>query len=256
MNRLWLFIPGLILSLLGLVLCAVVAFQGKAKLAQMNQEYQLLNESITQMTLSLNRSEARYDLSRVLHWTAMNSPEKQRKMAKQEASYLLQGSLRRSYAAAHDISVSDLVRTEAEEMLSNYSIAQRLKEVTESVARAKDQKEKSRLSKELEALEHAAHQESPKTVLGKKFQELAKVASAEIEAEDESDLMLDIAPSMQAIQTDFVSNCEIKEARKKVINEQRLELSAQLSWLTSASLFSHMLGLFLIVLSQIPRKSD
>lgn len=255
MNRPWLFISGLVLSLLGLVLCALVGFQGKAKLAQMDQEYQSLNESINQMTLSLNRSEARYDLSRLLHWVVMISPEKQRKMAKQEASYMLQGSLRRSYAAAHDISVSDLVRTEAEEMLSNYSIAQRLKEVTESVARAKDQTEKSRLSKELEALEHA-HHESAKTVLGKKFQELAQVASAEIDAEDESDLMLDIAPSMQAIQTDFVSNCEIKEARKKVINEQRLELSTQLSWLMSASLFSHMLGLFLIVLSQVPRKSS
>jgi hypothetical protein len=246
----WLFYLGLTLNLVSLGFCVYSTTCAGPKIADIDQEYLSLDDSLNQMTASLNRSEARYDLSRLLHWVAMNTPEQQSGMAKKEASYLLQGALRRSYAAAHDISVSDLVRTEADEMLSNYSVAQRLREVTDSVARAKDQKEKIRLSKELEALEHAQH-ETAKTVLGKKFQDLAKTASAEIEAADESDLMLEIAPTMKAIQTDFVSNCEIKQARKKVLMEERKELSVRTAHLTQMSLFSHILGLFLLILSQM-----
>ena len=242
--RAWV-LGGFTISLASVVLNTVVLNRLNAKLASASAEYSAVKESMGRMATEIQRAENKYELVRVFHWVAMSLPEKQRDTARQEAAYVLMNYLRRFYAAVHDIPPIEVIQTEMTELEDDYEGMRKIHDILEAYKKA-DPKEQARLEKELDAVDADAV-EVPTTPLGLLFKQASQVAEAEATAEDESELLLAIAPKLQSLRAEFIKLYQAKANRLKELEATKVRLVGQQALTSYLAIGLQLLGLFFIL---------
>lgn len=198
------------------------------------------------MATEMQRAENKYEFVRLFHWVAMQAPESQKETARKEAAYLLVNYLTRTYSAVHDISPVDVIRTEMVELRDDYEVMRKLADLYRQIEEAKDEKERARLVAEVDKVDTDAC-EVPSTELGKEFARLAQIAYSEASAEDESDLLLSLAPTLQNSRDEFIKNYESKAARLKELDARKSRLLTHQAQTTALAVGLQLMGLFFIL---------
>ena len=242
--RAWV-LGGFLISLSSVVLNTVALAQVNLRLAAVNSELSGLKDSMARTATEMQRAENKYEMVRLFHWVAMQVPEKQRETARQEAAYVLVNYFTRTYAAIHDIPPAEVIKTEMVEMEDDYVAMKKIHDLAKQAETA-DEKEKERILKDIDKVDTDSI-DIPKTPLGKEFAKLKEMGYAEASAEDESDLLLVIAPTLQSLRDDFIKAHGVKSARIKELEARRGQLTGIQSITSYLAVGLQLLGLFFIL---------
>lgn len=243
--RTWV-LGGFAISFSSVVINTFILSNLNSRLAVVNSEQANLKESLARMATEIQRAESKYELVRVFHWVALSAPEKSRQQARTEAAYQLVNYFTRTYAAVHDISPVEVIKTDMIELEDDYQVAQQLADLMEKLMAAKDDKETAKLSAEIDKVDADAV-EVPKTELGKHFAELKQVAYKEAECEDESDLLLAIAPTLQQLREQFIKTHNAKTKRLEELGAEKSRLQGYQQLATYLAIGLQLLGLSFIL---------
>ncbi len=242
--RAWV-LGGFVISLSSVVLNTVVLAQVNLRLTAVNSELSGLKDSMARTATEMQRAENKYEMVRMFHWVALQVPEKQRETARKEAAYVLVNYFTRTYAAIHDIPPVEVIKTEMIELEDDYAAMKKIHDLVKQAETA-GEKEKERILKDIDKVDTDSI-DIPKTPLGKEFAKLTEMGYAEANAEDESDLLLVIAPTLQSLRDDFVKAHDAKTARIKELEASRARLTGIQSITSYLAIGMQLLGLFFIL---------
>ena len=249
--RTWV-LGGFAISFSSIVINTFVLANLNSRLAVINSEHSNLKDSLGRLATDYHRAETKYELVRVFHWVAMGVAEgEQRDQARAEVSWQLANYLTRTYAAVNDISPVELIKTEMVEKEDDFEFDRQLKELSDkrlAAQEAKNSKEEARWLAEINKMAEIEPQVYiPKTPLGKKFAELAKVAEVETISPNELDLVVAIGPTMQSLRQDFIRTFDTKTKRMEELNAQKSRLQGYQQLATYLAIGLQLLGLSFIL---------
>lgn len=243
--RTWV-LGGFAISFTSVVINTFVLANISGRLSAVSAEQATVRESLTRMAAEVQQAESKYELVRVFHWVAMRAPKEQRETARAEVAYQLVNYFTRTHAAVNDIPPVEVVRTEMIELEDDYAVAQRAAELMGQRDAAKTDQERDRLNAELQKLDLDAV-DIPKTELGKQFHELEKIAYKEADCDDEGDLLLAIAPTLQKLREQFTKTHALKTRRLEELGAEKARLQGYQQMATYLAIGLQLLGLSFIL---------
>ena len=243
--RTWV-LGGFAISFTSVVINTFVLANISGRLSAVSSEQNAARESLVRIATEVQQAESKYELVRVFHWVAMRAPKEQRETARAEVAYQLVNYFTRSYAAVHDIPPVEVVRTEMIELEDDYAIAKLAAEMMVKRDAAKTDKQRDHWISELQKLDLDAV-DIPKTELGKHFAELAKIAYKEADCDDEGDLLLAIAPTLQQLREQFTKTHADKSRRLAELDAEKARLQGYQQMATYLAIGLQLLGLSFIL---------
>jgi hypothetical protein len=243
--RTWV-LGGFAISFTSVVINTFVLANISGRLSAVSAEQATVRESLTRMAAEVQQAESKYELVRVFHWVAMRAPKEQRETARAEVAYQLVNYFTRTHAAVNDIPPVEVVRTEMIELEDDYAVAQKAAELMGQRDAAKTDQERDRLNAELQKLDLDAV-DIPKTELGKQFHELEKIAYKEADCDDEGDLLLAIAPTLQKLREQFTKTHALKTRRLEELGVEKARLQGYQQMATYLAIGLQLLGLSFIL---------
>ena len=243
--RTWV-LGGFAISFSSVVINTFILSNLNSRLAVVSSEQANVKDSLGRMATEIQRAESKYELVRVFHWVALNTPEKSRQVARNEVAYQLVNYFTRTYAAVNDISPVEVIKTDMIELEDDYKVAQQASEFLQKYMAAKDDQERAKWEAEIDKLDADAA-EVPKTELGKHFAELSKIAYKEAECDDESSLLLAIAPTLQQMREQFIKTHTAKTRRLEELGAEKSRLQGYQQLATYLAIGLQLLGLSFIL---------
>jgi hypothetical protein len=243
--RSWVLI-GFVISLSSVVLNTLVMARLNQEIAAITSEQTALKGSLDRMASEIQQAQNKYELVRVFHWVAMQAPKESREQARREAAYTLVNYFTRMYAAVHDVSAVELTRTEMTELKDDYEVMQKLSQLSDRMENATSHEERKQVEAEIDKIDAEAV-EVPVTELGKELAKLTQLAYTEAVVSDESELLLEIAPTLQTLRDEFIKNYEAKTNRLSGLDARKSKLQGRQGLISQLAIGLQLMGLFFIL---------
>jgi hypothetical protein len=235
---------GFLLSLISVVVNSFVLSYTSNRLKAVDDEYSSLAESLDRQAAALNEGDSQFDHYRIMHNLAFAVTQAKTADARRDAENFLKTSLTRYYAAAHDISQTEITNMEVEEIGQALPLLEKGLALGSQLQTTTDPAKRAQLTAELEALSKQAPQ--PKSELARKLQEVQKYAQAEY-ADSEVMLYSALLPVMKSLREQVVNSSDSKHARMRELVSQRATLIRRMNYSSYAAVALQLFGLMFIL---------
>ena len=200
-----------------------------------------------------------------MHHLASIVPPAKRTDAEEDATVLLNEALTFLFAAANEISVTEIRRTEAE-MSDSEEINQRYEEAKQTVESGgkkmtkenSPDTEKQEAEKEFEAAlrELEASEAADDGNLRKKIEAIDTLSIAASAAENESEFFVRLFPINKSLSARWVESVKYKKTRLAELETDKRELIKYQGYSTFAALALQMLGLMFVILKDVLKMKE
>jgi hypothetical protein len=235
---------GFLLSLVSVAFNSLVISYVSERLTKVDEEHGSLLDSLERQTAALNEGDSQFDHFRIMHNLALVVPTAKTMDARRDAESFLKTFLTKYYAAANDISQTEITSVEVEEAGQAIPLLERGLELAQTLQTTTDKATRARLAEELENL--SKQMPEPKSELGKKLREIQKYSQAEFA---ESDVMLYAAlmPVMKSLREQIVASIAKKQDRIRELQRERASLVKKSNYATYGAIAFQLLGLMCIL---------
>lgn len=255
---------GFLISFAAIILNALVLANINNRIGAADAESARLNSALREQTANGNEAETKFQNYRMMHHLASIVPPANRTDAEADATVLLNEALTFLFAAANEISVTEIRRTEAE-MSDSEEINQRYEEAKETVESGgkKTTKEFSQDSVEQEAekkfeasLRELETSDADGGDLRKKIEAIDTLSIAASAAENESEFFVRLFPVNKSLSARWVESVKRKQARLAELETDKRELIKYQGYSTFAALALQMLGLMFVILKDVLKMKE
>ena len=259
---------GFFISFVAIVVNALVLANINNQIGAVDAETARLNEVLRLQTANGNEAETKFQYYRIMHHLASIVPTASRADAKEDATVLLNEALTFLFAAANEVSVTEIRRTEAEmsataEADQRYQQAKAAEEsgekpATEETAQNNDKQEAEKaLEAALRELE-TGNAASDGGDLPEKIAAIETISVAAAAAENENEFFVRLFPVNKSLSALWVESVKRKQARLVELETDKRRLIQYQGYSTFAALALQMLGLMFVVLKDVlkMRESD
>lgn len=259
---------GFFISFVAIVVNALVLANVNNRIGAVDAEAARLNESLRSQTINGNEAETKFQSYRIMHHLASLVAPANRADADEDATVLLNEALTFLFAAANEVSVTEIRRTEAE-LTASEEVNQRYEEAKKAAEEsgekpAAEQIPKGDEKQEAEkALEAALRELETAGATGdddlrKKVAAISTISVAAAAAENENEFFVRIFPVNKALSARWVESVKRKQARLVELEADKRQLIKYQGYSTFAALALQMLGLTFVILKDVlkMRESD
>lgn len=236
---------GFAISLASVVLNTIVLSSINSRLRAADSEYFDLEEALTKQVAQLNEADLKFDLYRIMHNVAFTSPAAKTQDARDDAREILKGFLVKFYAAANDISPTDITRIAVDEAGDALPKLEKIAALAFALEQTTDPAERAKLATEIERL--SKDESPPKSELGKKLREIGRNSDLESSAASDVELLYKLFPVMKSLREQIVESIKQKESRMHELQRQRSSLGRRSTYTTYAAISLQIFGLMFIV---------
>lgn len=254
---------GFFISFVAIIVNALVLANVNNRIGAVDAESARLASALREQTANGNEAETKFGNYRIMHHLAsLVSPAKQAD-AGEDATVWLNEALTFLFAAANEVSVTEIRRVEAEAAESEAS-AQRYEAAktaensgAETPAAPKvDEKQEAEKAfeaalRELEATGAAGDDE-----LRKKIAAIATIATAAAAAENEGAFFVRLYPVNKILSAKWVGSVKQKQARLVELETDKRRLIKYQGYSTLAALTLQMLGLMFVILKDLLERRE
>ena len=230
------------ISLISVILSIFVQSNLNERVREADGEIAKLTTSLSSQANEMNRAEIIQNQYTTLNHISRLAEGDQKKAATDDSIYMLQSYLDRVYLAVNDIPVIDVVKSTNEEnaeALEFLADLERAKQIGNPAEIDRVLKRGEELSKRVD---------EPKTELGRKMAESARIADADKLADKSTqEIINEISPYLKTLNDQFIANYQKKEERIKKLQEKRAELSMWASIATYVAVSLQLFGLMFIL---------
>ncbi len=242
--RTWVLI-GFGISMISVAINLVVLSNINERIKATDDELSKLTASLGNQATELYWADMKADLFVILNHISHIATKEEKRQTAADAIQLLQGYLKRNYAAVHDVPEIEMLKADNEEYSFILEGATRFLEA-EKKRREGDIAGADRLKKEAEDIQKAGVQ--PQTELGKRLRELEAQADPEkLAGANTNDVFLELVPSMKSLNEDFISNYQAKEARISELRTKKADLASWAAIATYTAVGLQFFGLMFLV---------
>ncbi len=235
---------GFVLSLVSVGFNSLVISYVSERLKEVDDEYSRLGESLDRQAAALSEGDSQFDHYRLMHNLAFAVTPAKTADARRDAESFLKTSLTRYYAAANDITQTELTSVEVEEIGQALPLLEKGLELAQALQATSDPATRARLTEELANLNKQTPE--PKSELARKLREIQKYSQAEYA---DSDVMLYAAllPVMKSLREQIVASNESKHNRMRELQTQRSTLVRRSTYASYGAIAFQLLGLMFIM---------
>ena len=242
---------GFLISLVSVAFNSVVLSSVNKRLQALDAEYYKLADSLAKQAAELNEGDSLFDQYRIMHNVAFAVPAAKAKEARQDAEAILKRFLTKYYAAANDLTPTEITRVEVEEAGQIIPLLEKALQLMQALQATADPMERVRLTAELAKLEQGVPE--PKSELGRKLREIQKYSQAEF-AENDVVIMSALMPVMKSFREQIVESINRKENRRHELERERSSLSTRANYASYAAITFQLFGLMLILTKDLLRE--
>ena len=233
---------GFVLSLISIGLNSVAISYIGQRLKSVDEEYSRLTEALDRQAAGLDDADSTWDRYRLMHNLVYALPREKIPDAHSDAMNLLNSALTKLYAAANDITTTQLQNVEVEE--ADPSLDEKGMQLERELRATSDPETKRRLKEAQDNL--GKSRPEPKSELGRKLRELEKYVAAE-DADDDLTLHISLLPLMKSLRQQILTSVDRRHNRMQELENDRAMLVRRSGYATYAALALQMLGLMFIV---------
>ena len=237
-------LAGFLISLASVAFNSVVLSYVNKRLQAVDTEYYKLADSLGKQSAELNEGDSLFDQYRIMHNLAFSVPPAKAKEARQDAESILKRFLTKYYAAANDISPTEITRVEVEEAGEIIPLLEKGLQLMQALQATSDAAERARLTAELDKLGQELPE--PKSELGRKLREVQKYSQAEF-AENDVVIMSALMPVMKSFREQIIESITRKESRRHELERERSSLMRKANYASYAAITFQLFGLMLIL---------
>ena len=256
---------GFLISFAAIILNALVLANINNRIGAVDAENARLSEALRQQTANGNEAETKFQNYRMMHHLASIVPPAKRADAREDATVLLNEALTFLYAAAAEVSVTEIRRMEAEmsdsEEINRFY--EEAKEMVESggknaVKEVAPDDEKQKAEKEFAASlsELETSDQTNDGNLRKKIEAIDVLSVAASSAENESEFFVRLFPVNKSLSARWVESVKRKQARLIELEKDKRELIKYQGYSTFAALALQMLGLMFVILKDVLKMKE
>lgn len=255
---------GFFISFVAIIVNALVLANINNRIGAADAETARLNAALREQTANGNEAEAKFGEYRMMYHLASLVPTANRSSAADDANVLFNKALTFLFAAANEVSLMEIRRTESEQQLSEENIQR-----YEAAKEAEEAGEKPAVgetpptdeAKESEAaLDDALRElETPEEAGGsllKKIEAIDLISNAVAAAKDDNELFVKLFPINQALSARWVQSVKSKQARLAELETEKKRLIKYQGYSTFAALSLQMLGLMFVILKDVLERKE
>ena len=260
-NRSFLII-GFGISFAALILNAIILANVSNKLNAADAEYDQISGALRVQTELGNQAESRFEDYTMMYHLAAVVPETRREEAVSDASVLLDEALLFLYAAANDLSMTEIRRVESEidaesisdekyeEVKNDPEAAQKQREENEKQEKAKSpEQQKAETEKLLKDAVDVLEKREPNPAeidIRPKLSAISLIAETAVTAENPQEFFLLFYPVSKALNNRWLESVSEKRNRLAELENERRKFGKYQSYCTFAALALQMFGLAFI----------
>ena len=257
-NRTFLVI-GFGISFAALILNAIILADVSNKLNAADAEYDRISGALRVQTELGNEAERKFEDYTMMNHLAAIVPEARREEAKSDASVLLDEAILFLYAAANDLSMTEIRRTESEidaesvndekyeEVKNDYEIAEKQKKEVEKQEKAKTTAEqKAETEKFLKDAVNVLEKREPNPAeidIKAKLSAISLIAETAVTAENPQEFFILFYPVNKTLNNKWLESVTEKRNRLAELENDRRKLGKYQSYCTFTALALQMFGL-------------
>lgn len=251
---------GFLISFAAIIFNALVLANINNRIGAVEAETARLNGALREQTVNGNEAETKFGMYRTMHHLASLVSPANRDDAKEDATVLLNEAITFLFAAANEVSITEIRRVEAGEAESA-EVNQRYEEAKETTesgekktpAKQSPDDEKQEAEKNLEAalseLENAGA--AGDDDLRKKIVAIDTLSSAAATAENEAEFFVRLFPVNKSLSARWVTSVKQKQTRLAELETDKRRLITYQGYSTFAALALQMLGLMFVILKDV-----
>lgn len=258
---------GFFISFAAIVVNALILANINNRIGAVDAESARLNEALRLQTVNGNEAETKFGNYRIMHHLASLVSSANRADAIEDATVGLNEALTFLFAAANEVSVTEIRRVESEaaeseETQQRYEEAKAADESDQKtpIADAPKVDEKQEIEKQLEESlrELEAAGEMNDENLRKKIVAIGIISTAAAAAENPNELFVRLFPVNKSLSARWVESVERKQARLIELGADKSRLITYQGYSTFAALSLQMLGLMFVIFKDFleKRQSD
>lgn len=254
---------GFLISFVAIIVNALVLANINNRIGAVDAENSRLNIALREQTANGNEAETKFGNYRMMHHLASLVLADKRADAGEDATVWLNEALTFLFAAANEVSVTEIRRIEAEvaeseEARQRYEAAKTAEDMGEKIAAAPQVDEKQEAEKafdaalrELETTGAADDEE-----LRKKIAAIAVISTAAASAENEGAFFVRLYPVNKILSAKWVESVKRKQARLVELETDKRQLIKYQGYSTFAALALQMLGLMFVILKDLLERRE
>lgn len=243
---------GFVLSLISVGFNSVVISYVSKRLKQVDDEHAGLSESLDRQAAALSEGDSQFDHYRIMHNLALTVPAANSADARRDAEELLKTSLTRYYAAANDITQTELTSIEIEEIGQALPVLEKGLQLTQALQATSDPQTRARLTEELANLSQQAPE--PKSETARKLREIHKYSQAEY-ADSAVKFYAALLPVMKSLREQVVASTERKHNRIRELQNERSSLVRKSTYASYAAIAFQLFGLMFILAKDLLKET-
>lgn len=256
---------GFFISFAAIVVNALILANINNRIGAVDAESARLNEALRLQTVNGNEAEAKFGNYRIMHHLASLVSAANRADAVEDATIGLNEALTFLFAAANEVSVTEIRRieseaAESEENQQRYEEAKTADDSEQKTSPAETPKtdEKQEIEKALEEslreLETAG--EMTDENLRKKIVAIGIISTAAAAAENPNELFVRLYPVNKSLSARWVESVKRKQARLVELETDKRRLIKYQGYSTLAALSLQMLGLMFVIFKDFLEKRE
>ena len=252
-------IIGFGISFTALILNAIILANVSNKLNAANAEYDSISGALRVQTELGNQAESKFEDYMMMNHIASIVPENRREEAKSDASVLLDEAILFLYAAANDLSMTEIRRVESEvdaesvndekyeEAKNDPEILEKQKKEAEKQENAKTPEEqKAETEKLLKDAVNVLEKREPNPAeidIKTKLSAISLIAEKAVTAEDLQEFFVIFYPVNKALNNRWLESATAKRSRLAELENERRKFGKYQNYCTLAALALQMFGL-------------
>lgn len=250
---------GFLISFVAIIVNALVLANINNRIGAADAENSRLNQALREQTDNGNEAETKFQSYRTMYHLASIVPPGNRASAQEDATVLLNEALTFLFAAANEVSVTEIRRVEAEIVNTEEAeqVYEQIKAAEEAdkkstVEKTPTKDEKQEHEKALEAsLRELETPDADKRDLPKKIAAVETISIAAAAAESDNEFFVRLFPVNKALSARWVESVRQKQARLVELEAEKRQLIKYQGYSTLAALGLQMLGLMFVILKDV-----
>lgn len=256
---------GFFISFAAIVVNALILANINNRIGAVDAESARLNEALRVQTVNGNEAEAKFGNYRIMHHLASLVSSANRADAVEDATIGLNEALTFLFAAANEVSVTEIRRVESEAVDSEetqqlYEEAKKAEDSDQKTPTAEAPKavEDKEIDKKLEqALRDLEEAYAPKDEnLRKKIDAIRIISIAAAASENPNELFVRLYPVNKSLSARWVESVKQKQARLVELGADKSRLITYQGYSTFAALSLQMLGLMFVIFKDFLEKRE
>jgi hypothetical protein len=239
---------GFLITLVSVAFNTTVITYVNNRLKQVDDEHASLVDSLERQAAALNEGDSQFDHYRIMHNLVFAVPAAKTTDARRDAENFLKSSLTKYYAAANDITQTEITNVEVEEIGQAIPLLEKGLELAQALQKTSDPAKRAQLAEELANLSRQTPE--PKSELARKLREVQKYSQAEY-ADSEVMLFAALMPLMKSLREQVVASTGTKRDRLRELQAERSSLVRKSDYANYAAIAFQLFGLMFILAKDI-----